>query len=683
MATWCGERGLAFTGHLNFADFLDFARVGNPMRHYYHWQWPGMDILTDQVAKLAAFKMTASAAHQYGDGRVICETYGCTGWDWPPERHRFHAGWQFCLGVNFRCHHLSHYTIAGWGKKDYPASISHHSPWFADYSQIEDHCGRISYALTRGKYAARTLVFSPYETVISLYHGNHFGDTDPVGEQLKKLNDMWERINLTLITHHIDFDYGDEGILREQGVWQDGTIAIGDMVYDKVLVLPGHNLAQETKELLRKANIAVSALETEEIPAGLLLQLGADLQITVGGVNEPDVWSTRRLDGDKTVLFLQSMSKEEKTVMVTMGKTENVLLVDELTGDLIGVPYENGSGFSITLPPEANALLLCGYAAPGKEPAAPMPENKLVLPQGFYDYALAEPNALPLDTVQFAFGEEVWSEEMSVSEAEEKIRDRYGLPPQSFYDALQPWYIRRHCYTSYPEVCRVRFAFTVAELPGSCDLVLEGYDSFDAVTCNGILLPRPEGYYIDQDLQTISVAQYLQLGHNEVELTFHYRTDLELENMALVGDFAVMAKERAGRLTAQNVQIAALPRRITSGAWAESGLPFYTGRLTYFYEWESNGTPCKLDLSGAKTIGCSIVLNGQKTTRLCQPYVFDLTDALQKGKNHLEIQLIAGRKNLLGPLHVERKEIVEPGDFYYGSPFWESGYTLHEYGLIF
>ena len=683
MATWCQNHDIAFTGHLNFAGFLDFARVGNPMRHYFHWQWPGMDILTDQVAKLAAFKMTASAAHQYGDGRVICETYGCTGWDWPPERHRFHAGWQFCLGVNFRCHHLSHYTLAGWGKKDYPASISHHSPWFEDYNQIEDHCGRISYALTRGKYAARTLVFSPYETVVSLYHGNHFGDTDPVGVHLENLNAMWEQINRTLIAHHVDFDYGDQSVLREHGVWEDGTIAIGDMVYDKVLVLPGHHLDKETKELLRRANVAVVTLETGEVPDDLLRQLGADLQITADGVNEPEVWSTRRLDGDKTILFLQSMAQEKKTVTVTMEKAENVLLVDELTGDLIAVPSESGNSFSVTLLPEANALLLCGYDAQGKQADVPMPENTLALPKGFYDYALAEPNALPLDSVQFAFEAEDWSEEMSVSEAEEKIRDRYDLPPQSFYDAMQPWYIHRHCYASYPEVCRMRFAFSVAELPGDCTLVMEGYDSFEAVTCNGIPLPRPDGHFIDQDLQTIPIAQYLQLGRNEVELTFHYCTDLELENMALVGNFAVTAKEKTDRLTAQNVQIAALPKQITSGAWAENGLPFYTGRLSYFYEWESNGAPCKLDLSDAKTLGCAIVLNGQKTTRLCPPFVFDLTDSLKKGENRLEIQLIAGRKNLLGPLHVEREKIVEPGDFHFGSPFWENGYMLHEYGLIF
>ena len=683
MGRWCADHGLAFTGHLNFANFLDFTRVGNPLAQFSHWQWPGMDILTDQVLKLAAFKMTASAAHQFGS-RMICETYGCTGWDWPPERHRFHSGWQYCLGVDFRCHHLSHYSLAGWGKKDYPGSIAHHAPWFGEYNEIEDHCGRLSYALTRGSYGARVLVLSPYETVTGLYRGHHFGPTDPTKERLEHLNHVWEQINRTLIEHHIDFDYGDESLLQGRGYCRDGKIGLGAMEYDRVLILPGHTPGERTLAMLKQGGICPVWL-TEELPTALLEEMSDELRITCGGINDAMVWSTRRRDGDKTILFLQSMEKRKKTVDIVVPQTNSVLLMKESDGSLLRIPIENSAGrgrFRLTLEPEANALVLLGYDAEAAELPGPMPTQTLELPTEGYRYTLDEPNTMPLDRVQIAFGHGEWSEAMSVSEAEERIRSRYGLESMRFYESPQPWYIHQYCYRSFRELCRMRFVFRAAQVPEKCALVLEGYERFESVTLNGKPVPRPAGWLIDEDLQTASVEKLVQEGENVLEVRFRYGTDLELENMALAGSFGVEAIRPGEALNSDNVQLVALPALLTGGSWADNGLPFYTGRLSYHYQWESDGHPCVLDLSQAKMLGCVVIHNGTRIAKLCRPYKFDLTDTIKAGRNELQIQLIPGRKNILGPLHVERALIVEPDDFRFDSPFWQEDYQLHTYGLM-
>lgn len=680
---WCARHDLALTGHLNFAGFLDFARTGNALRQFVHWQWPGMDLLADQVAKLAAFKMTASVAHQQGNGRVVCETYGCTGWDWPPERQRFESGWQFCLGVNFRCQHLSHYTLAGWGKKDYPGSMTPHTPWFADYRQIEDPCARISYALTRGCYAARTLVLSPYRTVATLFRGHHFNGSDPA-TRLHTLNALWEQINRTLIEHHVDFDYGDEDTFLADARWADGTVSLGEMTYDTVLVLPGHTPDEALLARLAAAGVRTVRLPEGTPPPALLDELTRDCRITANGENEPEVWSTRRLDGDRTILFLQSMADTEKTVTVTLPLTTDVLLVDEETGELVALPTQTQNGETViplTLLPQANALLLCGYAQPGRAPRPPLPETRLQLTQTAFDYTLHEPNTLPLDTVQIAFGEEAWSPSLSVSEAEERIRLRYGLPPQIFYHSAQPWYIHRHGYAAFDEPCRMRCTFRVAQLPTVCRLALEGYHTFERVTLNGVPLPPPTGYLIDPDLQTVEVTDLLQIGENTVELAFRYNTDIELENLMLAGDFAVYPIDPAAGMLADNLQLTALPPQITAGPWAENGLPFYTGRLTYYASAVSDGAPCVLDLSHIRALGCGVTAGGQRTVRLCPPFVFDLSSVIHAGENALEIELIPGRKNLLGPLHVENPSFTDPDDFRFDCPRWQEAYALHTFGL--
>lgn len=677
---WCAAHGIALTGHLNFAGFLDFARCGNALRQFRHWQWPGMDILTDQVGKLSAFKMTSSVSHQHGADRVVCETYGCTGWDWPPERQRFQSGWQFCVGVNFRCQHLSHYSLAGWGKKDYPGSMTPHTPWFADYREIEDHCARLSYALTRGVYAARTLVLSPYTAVADLFRGHHFDDSDPAAAHLAALNTAWEQINRTLIENHIDFDYADEGDL----VAEDGAIAVGRMHYDCVIVLPWHTLSAATETVLAQAGVPVYRLTDDTIPAAILDEIGADCRLTVGGDNAAHVWSTRRLDGEQTILFMQSMSDDAQTIDVALAAPGGVLLLEERTGDLIALPSATADGVTtvtVTLPPRGNALLLFGYDFVSKAMPAPLPTRTIVPNADRYDYTLDEPNTLPLDMVQIRVDDGDWSETISISEAEDRIRRLYDLPPMLFYDTAQPWYLHRHRYQAFDEVWQMRCVFTVAAVPAECRLALEGYATYDSVTLNGAAVPAPDGWLIDLDWQTADVAPLLKSGENELLLTFRYNTDMELENFALAGTFGVTRIHPEAGWLAENLQVTALPPQIDSGAWADNGLPFYTGRLTYHMPVHSDGTPCVLDLSRARALGYAVTVNDHREARLCPPFVFDLTDRLTAGDNTLHVQLIPGRKNLLGPLHVDNPGFADPYDFRFDSAGWQEEYTLHTFYL--
>ena len=228
----------------------------------------------------------------------------------------------------------------------------------------------------------------------------------------------------------------------------------------------------------------------------------------------------------------------------------------------------------------------------------------------------------------------------------------------------------------------MRYTFRVAELPPVCRLAMEGYHTFDRVTLNGELLPAPDGYLIDPDLQTVDVTGLLRTGENTVELTFCYNTDIELENMVLAGEFGVTRITPEDGMTAANLQLTALPRQLSGGGWGENGLPFYTGRLTYRCTVTGDGQPCVLDLSGVAALGCGVTLNGQRWVRLCMPFVFDLSAALCVGENALEIELIPGRKNLFGPLHVERTIITEPDDFRFDSPYWQADYALHTFGLM-
>ena len=91
------------------------------------------------------------------------EECGVTGWDFDFRGHKFHADWQAALGVTLRVLHLSWVSMKGSAKRDYPASISYQSPWYTEFSYIEDHIARLNTVLTRGKPIVNIGVIHPIE----------------------------------------------------------------------------------------------------------------------------------------------------------------------------------------------------------------------------------------------------------------------------------------------------------------------------------------------------------------------------------------------------------------------------------------------------------------------------------------------------------------------------------------
>ena len=162
---WCREHNLMLTGHMLEEPTLksQTAALGEAMRSYRGFQLPGIDMLC-AAFEFTTAKQAASAAHQYGREGVMSELYGVTGWDFDFRGHKLHGDWQAALGVTVRVQHLSWVSMKGEAKRDYPASINYQSPWWKDYSFVEDHFARVNAALTRGKPVVRVGVIHPVES---------------------------------------------------------------------------------------------------------------------------------------------------------------------------------------------------------------------------------------------------------------------------------------------------------------------------------------------------------------------------------------------------------------------------------------------------------------------------------------------------------------------------------------
>ncbi|MBE6608028.1 MAG: hypothetical protein E7633_05700 [Ruminococcaceae bacterium] len=249
---WCRRNNIQFTGHMMCEHDLPAQtnKVGEAMRAYKHFGFPGIDMLCNEV-ELTTAKQTQSVVHQYGKEAMLSELYGVTNWDFDFRGHKFQGDWQAALGVTIRVPHLSWVSMKGTAKRDYPASLSYQSPWYKQYPYIEDHFARLNTALTRGNPDVSIGVIHPIESYW-LYCGPGRTTSD-ARNQIQ--NDFTNLINWMLFAQ-LDFDYVSEALLPDACKKAGNPIAVGKMKYDTIVVPALRTIRRTTLERLYDFNAA-------------------------------------------------------------------------------------------------------------------------------------------------------------------------------------------------------------------------------------------------------------------------------------------------------------------------------------------------------------------------------------------------------------------------------------------
>lgn len=244
---WCRAHGTLFTGHLLYEEWLrKMIRVeGNPYAHYRHMDVIGVDHLypfigtRDRPDEHVAIKLAASAAHQLGSQRLLCESFGGIFMDATMQRMKWVADWQYVLGVNLLNPHGFHYTLEGPRKRDWPPSMFYQFPWWHFYGAFSDYIARLSHMLTGGHHVARVAVLWPINAMFASYTPDaHSQLADRTEHDFNALTDLLLRL-------HYDFDYLDEDVLAEADV-RDGAIRVRDETYELLVLPPMTHLKIET-----------------------------------------------------------------------------------------------------------------------------------------------------------------------------------------------------------------------------------------------------------------------------------------------------------------------------------------------------------------------------------------------------------------------------------------------------
>ncbi len=253
---YCESKNLKFTGHYWEHEWPNMRPGGDNMAMYAWHQVPAIDMLFNQwddstskaqFGNVRAVKELASAANQTGRLRKLSETYGGAGWDLTFTDMKRLGDWEYALGVNLMNQHLSHITLAGARKYDYPLTFTYHEPWWNDYKYLNDHYARLSLALSSGRQINDVLIIEP-TTSAWLY--DSYAKRNP---KVTEIGQAFQTFVTTLEKEQVEYDLGSENIIRDLGSVKEGKFIVGECSYSVVVIPPMmENLDSITYKLLEE-----------------------------------------------------------------------------------------------------------------------------------------------------------------------------------------------------------------------------------------------------------------------------------------------------------------------------------------------------------------------------------------------------------------------------------------------
>ena len=723
---WCARNNLELTGHLMAEDTPDAQadRVGACMRHYVWFQRPGIDVLCDKTPEVLTAKQAVSVASQLGRKRVLSELYGCTGWDTTFATYKHIGDWHQVLGINHFCQHVSWYSMGGEGKRDYPASIFHQSPWWGDHRLLGDYFGRLSLALSQGAPIREVCVVHPIETAWATRIKAAKSVTAGFGDALNALC-------TALLDNQYDFDFADEEFLRENARIRhpDGVVRlnVGAMRYRVVVVPESLTLQSSTVALLerfagaggrlvffgrppdrvdgrpsRRIARLVSKAAWAPIAGGVLTEaLGADPRVAsltkLNGLShdvEPKTWVHARRTREGELLFLVNMDRAQpdrsRLNWRGEGRVWEIALLDGRRREVRGARIENGqTQFVVDMPPGGSRLYLRTPGQPTRRRAARAPVEVRRIPLGgVWDYRLDDPNVLTLDYARMRVSRaarpareadgNLWRDRDLVWRHEAALRKELGFPG----GGEQPY--AREPSNEFASI-ELEYVVRARQVPREpVTLVMEHPERFEIRLNDSVVPNRARGWWIDKAFKVVPLDGFrLRRGRNVLRLATDYRPHHSLEDIYLAGRFGVtVAGDRA--------VIERLPARLHNGDWVPQGLAMYSGAVTYEQKARiprlAKGERAVLWIGRPAATVVRVAVNGRKIATLgWSPWRVDITRAVRPGAtNTIAITLVSSRRNMLGPLHhaMKRRHWIGPVELRPGQDCLIPEYSLVEYGLM-
>ena len=673
---WCEDNGLMLTGHMMEEPTLESqtAMLGEAMRSYRSFQLPGIDMLCDRVEFTTA-KQAQSACHQYGREGVLSELYGVTNWDFDFRGHKFQGDWQAALGITVRVQHLSWVSMAGEAKRDYPASMSYQSPWYKEYSYVEDHFARLNTVLTRGQPIVKVGIIHPVES-----YWLHWGPKESTNTIREQLDNNFQDITNWLLLGQVDFDYISESLLPDLCPTASNPLKVGEMAYKTIIVAGCETLRKSTIDRLLKFQKeggrlifvgqcpsyidAVKCCTAENLyntsekitfdHASVLNALEDEKVIDIrnsNGTRTNNLIYNMRQDNDCKWLFIahgvktlhfDAVSPQKITIKIFGEYTP--ILFNTINGEIADVDYQLGDGNTI-IKTEINChdsiLLRLDEKTNTSQINGKIEKNKIkeVDFKRKVSYTRSESNVLLLDTAQYAFDDEILNDTEEILRIDNKFRAKLGYPSRENRVA-QPWTLEAESIKHY---VTLKFTINSEIVVEKLILAIEDAEKLVIMLNNKKVEPKITGYYVDESIKTVELPA-IQLGENILVVKIPFGKTTNAEYCYILGDFNV-------KVEGCEKTIVAPTKTIGFSSITNQGMPFYGGNITYKVEVETDDCSIAVKANNYRGSLIKVALDGKPVGVIVYaPYKL-MIENVKSGKHTITLTLFGNRYNTFAALH--------------------------------
>lgn len=708
---WCRENNILMSGHMMEEWLLrsQISAVGDCMRQYRGFGLPGIDMLCDK-RELTTAKQAQSVSHQMGAPGVLSELYGVTRWDFDFRGHKMQGDWQAALGVTVRVPHLYWASMKGQAKRDYPASIGHQSPWYKQYSLIEDHFSRVNTVMTRGKADVRVAVIHPIESAWLYY-----GPSDRSSATIREMDNLFCDTAQALICGGIDFDYVCEALLPSQYQKTESGFAVGKMTYDAVIVPHLSTIRKSTLDALknfRKAggkvifmgnvpeyvdaekcddakDFALGCTHIDIMKNELMESLEDFRTIRVTDQNgEPYSNSAYQLrsDGEKKYLFLSHVYKPRdynisyiETAIVTIRGEWKIKELDTETGDIRPFPakYTDKNTVIKWIGGPCKSLLLeleAGRGEVGEATEASFAKEEFL--SGEARFSLEEPNVLLLDKPSYSLNGGKVQRERDILYTDIAVRRALGIRLRGG-KMKQPWV--DPIDKNPKEKLTLYYEFESDIAYSGAELAIESLEYTDDIILNGEKADKtPTGYYVDEDALSKIALPDIKKGKNILEVNYRFGDITQLESCFILGSFGVELEGAAAKITS-------MPEKLVYKDLVDQKMPFYGGNITYITEFEADGSDKTLEITRYDGSLITVRLDGKEIGAMIYPPARLALGKVQKGRHTLELTLYGNRANTFGTLHNVDEDVPYCNAAAWltrGGRFWCPEYITKRTGIL-
>lgn len=619
---WCEENNLMLTGHALHEDNLtaQTSMSGSMMRFYEHMHIPGIDNLTMNNNCYWAAKQCSSVAKMFKKDFVLSEMYAASGWDSGLEQFKQVGDWQAFYGINFRCLHLSMYTMEGEAKRDYPLSILHQSGLVNEWSYLETYFARLN-----------QLMFLSEEVVDILY-------IHPIYQMWKEVNQSWAR-TFTLNHQsaieleekfmndfeifrksHVSFDYIDPYHLNYAKViikQNKPYIKVSDCYYGTIY--KSYNLNHPVfDEFERMGGIIIE--DIGQINPNKTIHTLDEISVQIRILGDYHVIIAMNFDREKDYLNTKIEVKTNKKYATLYNLRNNELYRLEFNNSQIFLDFYRGSEHVIILSDD----ILTENLLKDNVIYQTVDKNQ------YYQYELKEDNVLPLDEVSLEVNGQFLCEG-DILNVDQTLRSYLSLPHRN-NEMLQPWYIVKYHKNILKDETPIKlsYTFSIGYLPKEMFLAYEG--TFD-VLVNGMRPLSTKKYYKDVCFHVLDISLCVKKGINTIELSTQFNILTNLEAVYVYGQFGVEMDKN----------IVKLKSKIQMSNFKIHGLPYYSGKILFdvplYY-----GKDVIVD-KGKNIQIIKSPSNKKESYTYTYPYMIKL--------NESKLELSLSPRNMFGPLHQE------------------------------